>query len=165
MISVTSDPGGRSGERPYTGRMDTLVICIGNVGRGDDGVAHSVAARLDATQAHIITTHHLDIALAEEVSRARAVIFVDAERRESPLTAETRLSPGSGGHVHEVGPEGLLGMAEALYGSAPDAWLVTVAAPEMGHGEGLSATAEAASEEAASMVRNILRSAGEGSGA
>lgn len=145
--------------------MDTLVICIGNVGRGDDGVAHRVAALLPDTGAHIITTHHLDVALAEDVARAQAVIFVDAERRETPLSASQRLSPGSGGHVHEVGPEGLLGVAEMLYGHAPDAWLVTVAAPDMGHGEGLSTTAEAASEEAASMVRNILRSVGEGSGA
>jgi hydrogenase maturation protease len=146
--------------------MESLVICIGNVGRGDDGVAHRVADLLGpGVAARIVKAHQLDVALAHDVAQASAVVFVDAVRREEPLAAVEPVEPGAGGHVHEISPAGLLGVARSVFGRAPHAWLVTVAAPQMAHGEGLSPRAEAASVEAASMVRELLRSAGEGSGA
>lgn len=152
--------------------MTGLVICIGNPGRRDDGVAHRVAERLNEPtapdlpcQARVLALHQLDIALATDVSQAAGVVFVDAERRTEPAARVEPLEAGPGGRsVHSIDPSGLLGLAQALYGRAPKAALVTVAGPEMAHGEGLSATAEAASEEAASLVRDTLRSVCEGSG-
>ena len=53
-------------------------------------------------------------------------------------------------------PTGCSALAETLYGRAPEGYLVSVAAPAMEHVEGLSEIAEAASIEAASVVRALL---------
>ena len=40
---------------------ETLIICIGNLGRGDDGVAHLVASMIEndlPTNTNLITCHH-----------------------------------------------------------------------------------------------------------
>lgn len=148
----------------YTVSMDTtLIIAIGNVARGDDGVAHAVAElladddRLPAS-ARIVTATGLDVAMAADVAAVARVVLVDAERRATPAVRTESLSPGppSGPTGHAIDSPALLALAEALYGSAPPATLVSVAAPEMGHDEGLSATAETASREAASVVIALL---------
>lgn len=139
----------------------TLIICIGNVARRDDGVAHEVARLLTAggLPAHVglLTGVGLDVAFAADVAEATRVIVVDAERRESPDVVVSHLEPGTAHHSgHAIDAPGLLAVAEALWGASPEAVLVSVAAPDMGHGEGLSATAKAASIEAASTVRGLF---------
>ncbi len=137
--------------------MDTpLVICIGNVARGDDGVAHAVGALLGSAQARVVLATDLDVAMAEDVAEASVLVIVDAQRRIAPAVEVEPLAPGPAGAPtgHAIDAPSLLALAQALYGHAPRALLVSVAAPEMGHGEGLSDTARAASEEAA---REVLR--------
>ncbi|MDA3937613.1 MAG: hydrogenase maturation protease [Actinomycetota bacterium] len=141
---------------------ETLIICIGNLGRGDDGVAHHVASLIEESlpaSVELLTCHQLDIAMVHDLSEARSVVFVDAAQRNEPLSETFDLSPAArvpGGHAPD--PEGLLGMAHHLYGHAPRAWLVACAAPEMPHSEGLSPTAKAASIEAASTVIQLIGS-------
>jgi len=140
----------------------TLVICVGNVARGDDGVAHRVAELLSAAalpvQIRLVTATGLDIAMAQDVSRASHLIVVDAERRDAPRVVVSALAPGTAAHSgHAIDAPGLLAVAASLYAAAPPATLVSVAAPEMAHGEGLSAKAKAASEEAARVVAALLR--------
>ncbi len=136
-----------------------LVICIGNLARGDDGVAHRVGDLLGDLDARIVRAAQLDVVMAEDVSRAGALIIVDAQRRESPPVTVTRVAPtplGVGSTSHGLDVGGLLTLSRTLYASAPDlVHLVTVAAPEMGHDDTLSETAEAASVEAASVVRRL----------
>jgi hydrogenase maturation protease len=138
-----------------------LVICIGNEARGDDGVGHAVARALGergrVTGARILTATGLDVAMAEDVAAAELVIVVDAERRSFPDVDVREVREESApSHPHDVDVPSLLGTARALYGGAPSAWLVTVAAPQMEHGSSLSSTAEAASLEAASAVEGLL---------
>jgi hypothetical protein len=57
------------------------------------------------------------------------------------------------GHTGE--PRELLALAEALYGRRPEAWLITLPAPELGFGEGLSATAEHGLAEALRQLRTL----------
>ena len=65
----------------------TLIIGYGNPLRGDDGVGWEVASRLAATipeeAAHIMTVHQLTPELAESVSEAELVIFIDASDGEN----------------------------------------------------------------------------------
>jgi hydrogenase maturation protease len=143
---------------------DTLIIAIGNVARGDDGVAHAVATLLTGGQTplpsrvRVLTAVGLDVAMADDVANCRRLIVVDAERREAPAVDVRPIVAGVAAHSgHSIDPPGLLAVAHALYGVAPSATLVGVAAPEMGHGEALSATAEAASREAASVILELLR--------
>lgn len=138
-----------------------LVVCIGNVARGDDGVAHAVARLLTkgdlSAETRIITLPDLDVALAEDVANAGLFILVDAARREGPpVVVEPLASAPASRHTgHGIDPGSLLALATSLWGRAPRAITVTVAAPLMGHGEELSATAEAASVEAASVVLDL----------
>lgn len=141
-----------------------LIIAIGNVARGDDGVAHDVARRLLAAglpaETRVMTAVGLDVAMSADVAEADRLLVVDAERRESPAVDVRPLAAGTAAHSgHAIDGPGLLAVAHALYDATPDAAVVVVAAPEMGHGEGLSATAEAASAEAASVILALLREA------
>ncbi len=144
--------------------MATTIIAIGNVTRGDDGVAHRVLERLETqlTDAEceglaLTAVHQLDFGMTSELAETGFVIFIDAERRGEPAVEVIEVVPGPGvASLHGVDPDGLLGLAETLYGTAPPAFLVSVAAPIMEHVEGLSDIAEAASIEAASVVRALL---------
>ena len=144
--------------------MSITIIAIGNVARGDDAVAHRVLEHLETVLSDeeragltLVAVHQLDFGMVADLAETELAIFVDAERRSEPLTDVAELTPGPGvASLHGVDPEGLLGLAETLYGSAPKGLLVSVAAPVMEHLEGLSETAEAASMEAASVIRALL---------
>jgi len=139
----------------------TLILCIGNKARGDDGAARYVAELLQGRlpdTASLVSTPQLDIVMAEDVAASARVIFVDAARRELPAVHVAPQRPGtSGTHAHAVDPAGLLSLAETLYNATPPALLVSIAGPEMGHDEGLSETAKAASEEAAFVILGLLQ--------
>lgn len=140
--------------------MHGLVICIGNTTRGDDGVAHRVAHLIQERLPQSVELRmapQLDVDMAEEAAEAERVIIVDAERRTAPAVAvrEVEAAP-HGEYGHALEPGHLLDIAWALYSTRPRMTLVTVAAPEMEHGETLSPTAERAAEEAARVVLELL---------
>ena len=141
---------------------EPLVICYGNVARGDDGVAHRVADLLErrGPSPTVVRAPLLDVSLAEEVAGASPVVLVDAERRETPpvRTVDVIPEPVDPTCAHGLTPGTLMGLVAALYGVTPSAHLVTVAAPEMGHSLELSETAETASAEAVSEIVRIVGS-------
>lgn len=136
----------------------TFIVCIGNKARGDDGVARRVAELLEGRlPAHVglLSAPQLDIVLAERVAQAERVVFIDAERRAEPPAMWARLEPSAArSNAHALDPAGLLALVEVLYDAKPDALLLSLAAPEMGHEEGLSPVAE---ESALSGVLEIER--------
>lgn len=142
----------------------SLVICVGNVARGDDGVAHRVAALLDGrlpAETRLVTATQLDIAMADEVCEAAVAVFVDAERRGSPPVEVRPVEAEPHGEFgHALSPGHFLDIAYSLYGARPLAWLVSVAGPEMAHGEGLSPTAATAAEAAVAEVLKLLDAGG-----
>jgi len=80
----------------------------------------------------------------------------------------SRLSPGAtpGASSHHVGPELLLALALELYGSAPEAVVVSVGVAEMGPGEALTPRVAAALPAVADVVARLVaeheeRAAGE----
>ena len=139
-----------------------LVICVGNIARGDDGVAHAVAQELrdlaERDSAHVIVAVDLDVAMAHDVSRTPLVVLVDAERRDEPPVRVERVTAAGTTRPtgHGIDAPSLLAIAGALYGSTPVMWLVSVAAPDMGHATHLSHTARAASIEAARAVGDLI---------
>ncbi len=139
---------------------ENLVICIGNVSRGDDGAAHLVAALLEArlpASVRLLTAPQLDIDMADEAAEADSVVLVDAERRHGPpVEVRSVEAAPHGEYGHALEPGHLLDIAWALYSARPRMTLVTLAAPEMEHGEGLSPTAEEAAREAAEVVLRLL---------
>jgi hypothetical protein len=103
-----------------------------------------------------MTAVGLDVAMAADVAECELLVVVDAERREAPAVEVRQIVAGTASHSgHGIDAPGLLAVAAALYSATPRALLVSVAAPEMGHSESISDVAEAASEEAASVVREL----------
>jgi hydrogenase maturation protease len=136
------------------------VIGYGNELRRDDGIGPRVArevlarglAGVEVREAHQLLPEH-----AEWLAGLGRVVFVDAsidsrgvETRCLKASREARLAP------HASDPEALLALAGALFGNAPEAWLVTVAAADLGLGEGLSAAAERQLPEAVAAVLRAL---------
>jgi hydrogenase maturation protease len=142
-------------------RMDcpTLLIGFGNQLRGDDGVGQRVAEVLQGTPGvEVLGLHQLTPELAEPISRAALVVFVDAaaggrsgEVRCFPLTA----APGRPGS-HECTPSGLLAMAASLFGRCPPVHMVIVGGESFEVNEQLSQVVEAAVPAAVEMVRGII---------
>ncbi len=140
----------------------TLVIACGNPLRGDDGVGPVVAARLNAGQypCTVVTVQALVPELAEAVSQASRVVFVDA-RLGAPAGSVTteRVLPtlaDVANQGHGLGPGGIVGLATTLYGWQGDAWLVTVGGFTFDYSGTLSAPALAAIPAALNAVVSLL---------
>lgn len=144
-----------------------LVIGYGNPLCGDDGfgwaVAHALRKR--ACPADIITPHQLTPELAEAVSQAERVIFVDIEvgepvgqLRQCSLDAtNANYTP-----THHMTPDQLLAWTRLLYDDAcPDAYLLTVTGADFGLGMGLSPSVKARVCAAVDGVMALLMSAQE----
>jgi hydrogenase maturation protease len=143
-----------------------LVIAWGNPLREDDAVAwHVVEAlrRLQPRQSlpalHLRHAQQLTPEMAECVSRAVGVVFVDARRDGTPGEVrcdEIAPSAGSDPLGHSLRPEALLLYAEQLYGRAPRAVVLSIAGECFGMGEALSPLVRRAIPQA---VRTIVRQA------
>ncbi len=113
-----------------------LVIGYGNPLRGDDGLGWEVAGRLAASQADesvaIMAVHQLTPELAEPVSRADTVIFVDASYEGQPGTwrwDEVEPGPAAADPLgHHFSIPGLLAYARAVFHANPRAFVISVAA-------------------------------------
>jgi hydrogenase maturation protease len=131
-----------------------LVIGYGNTLRADDGAGPRVAARASAWGWPGLTAmavHQLTPELAEPLARAELAIFVDARLADGDEeVAYVPLEPSGSGsiHGHTSDPRSLLGLAEAVYGRHPRAWLVTLPAVDVALGARLSCAAERGVETA-----------------
>ncbi len=135
-----------------------LVIGYGNTLRRDDGVGPRVAeavATLALPGVSTLTFPLLTPELAEPVSRARVVIFVDAAV-DAPREVQLRkLLPADSARVmgHAANPATLLALARDVFGHAPEAWWLTVPVKDLGVGEALSAMAQRGLVTAVTAVR------------
>jgi hydrogenase maturation protease len=140
----------------------SLAIGYGNPLRGDDGVGWHVAALLDARQEgeqiETIACQQLMPELAERISRARGVYFVDATYQGTPgeWSCES-IQPNAGtslpGHVST--PEGILAMARELFDAAPVAYLFTICGACFEFREQLSPDVTAAAPSVAAAIVNL----------
>lgn len=144
---------------------DTLIIGYGNPLRGDDGLGWHAADRLTdilhETKARVIACHQLAPELAEPVSRAGLVIFIDAERlRPAGRLFRRRIRPAAAppaAFSHHLTPAGLLGWAKAMYGSYPQAMVFSVSGESFSFGEKLSPAVSAVLRELTEQVCDLVR--------
>jgi len=142
-----------------------LVIGIGNPLRQDDGLGWYVVRALERTPtpgARLRACHQLTPELAEMVSRARRVVFVDARADGTPGAVECRrLTPASTGTAwslsHAFDPATLLACARDLYASCPPSALVSVVGEEFDAGEGLSPRLDAVLPTVVRLVGRLLQ--------
>lgn len=139
---------------------EVLVIAYGNPLRADDGVGHHVAARLaSAAGVRVVTGHQLMPEMAEDVSRAALVVFVDAEEGPSPGTVRERAVAAAAADrilTHHVTPETLLACAADWYGRAPAGVLMTVAGGDFSYGEALSPPVARAADAVVDRIEEIV---------
>ena len=150
--------------------MEILLIGYGNPLRGDDGVGWRVVEEIANRQEdtphsalrtpHSIAVHQLLPELAEPISEADLVIFVDASVEGEPGAIAVRViepePPQIGAFTHHFDPAGLLGYAREVYGRFPRAYLVTVTAVSLGYEETLSPTIEAALPELLRQIQALM---------
>jgi hydrogenase maturation protease len=152
------------GEDEHPRFSETLVIASGNTLRRDDGVGTKVAEAIQTLKVpgvRVILCHQLVPELAEPISQASRVVFVDAEVGGAGEVGLYPLAAGTGRQIlaHALAADSLLGMAGRLYGRTPPGWSLTIPAHEMGFGEHLSAPARRGVEQAIEMLTAFLADA------
>ena len=137
-----------------------LVIGYGNTLRRDDGVGPMVAeavAMLGLPGVRAMACALLTPELAEAVSQAAAVVFVDAAV-DAPQEVQLReLAPAASSQVmaHAANPATMLALARDVFGHAPEAWWLTIPATELGIGEELSPSAQRGFEAALRKIKDL----------
>jgi len=136
-----------------------LIIGYGNPVRGDDGVGWQTAdqlARLVGDVATVLTVHQLTPELAEPISGADLVVFIDAcyEGQAGTWTCETIQPDPEPSHkfTHYFSPANLLSYTHAVFGVNPKALLVSVAGRSFDYSQGLSRTVAAIVPEVVASV-------------
>lgn len=144
-----------NGQEPPAG---LLVIGYGNTLRRDDGVGPKVAeavAALAMPGVRALACTLLTPELAEPVSRANVVIFVDAAV-DAPREVQMRaLAPAASSQImaHAASPATLLALARDVFGHAPQAWWLTIPAEELGIGEDFSPLTQRGFEQALKEIK------------
>lgn len=139
-----------------------LLIGYGNTLRGDDALGPMAVERLRTQlgNAEFVSCHQLTPELAERLSACDLALFVDAASNGDPGTVEVKeLSPEPADEAsltHHVNPAALLELAQALYGRAPRAMLVTGAGANFESNEGLSEKGQLALDEICRLVPRLV---------
>ena len=142
-----------------------LILACANPLRGDDGVALQIARSLSAgfcePETQIYSQQQWTPELAEPISEAEIVIFVDASVALPPGKVAIRpvqpVREAHSGSTHFSSPEGLLAFAQELYGSAPKrAFLVTVGGQSFEYSKQLSKPVRRAVPLALNYIKALL---------
>jgi hydrogenase maturation protease len=97
--------------------------------------------------------------LAEAASQARVVVCVDAAV-DAPREVQLRnLEPAGSSQImaHAASPATLLALARDVFGHAPEAWLLTIPAKNIGIGEELSAFTRRGLETAVEEIKRLAK--------
>jgi hydrogenase maturation protease len=146
------------------GGQKVLILGWGNPLRGDDALGWRAAEQLSeglaGCQATVHVSHQLLPEFAFEIAGSDLVIFIDAACDNGPFgrVRFERVVPrrcDSAAFSHHIDPPALLDMAQALYGSHPEAYLFTVAGRSFEYGEELSPEVAAAVPELLAQIRSI----------
>jgi hydrogenase maturation protease len=139
-----------------------LIIGYGNLLRSDDGigwhVAEELVEKLPSSEFEVVQSHQLMPELAEKISRSELVIFIDAVHGERPgewACKEIRKNAPAHTFSHASSPEGLLALAQKLYGAAPTAYLFAMCGETFEHGDRLSQTVAERLPSFVAAIRNL----------
>jgi hydrogenase maturation protease len=124
-----------------------LVIGFGSTIRSDDGLGPALVGRVgdSGTGFDVISAHQLDFDMIEAVHAHDVVLFVDASRDGTAGDVRCRrvaCDPAGAILAHHLTPQALLTVVRQLWGSAPEAWLITVTGESFALGDRLSSRLE-----------------------
>ena len=140
-----------------------LILGYGNPLRGDDGLGWRAAEALSndfAEGMEIRTCHQLLPEVAEPVSRADTIFFIDAARDGEP--GELRCTPlnpekAAARFTHQLSPAGILSLSDELYGRVPKAFLLSICGESFELGEKLSPVVVATLPRLTGLVRELAK--------
>ncbi len=151
---------------------EILIIGYGNTLRSDDGAGQRVAelvAEWKLPNLLSLPVHQLTPELAEPISQAELVIFVDAypatseqglqvHQLSDPPSSHTQLEGESQGLNigHMVDPRSLLALSQLIYNNAPPAWWILVPAVNFEFGESFSPETTENIECSLAQIRQII---------
>ena len=122
-----------------------LILGYGNPLRSDDGLGWQVAVQLfranRSADVEVLPCHQLTPELAETISKAATVLFIDCTKLGVPgefRCEEIHWQTGSISFTHDLSPSALLDLAAQLFGSCPRAFLLTICGECFATGEALS---------------------------
>ena len=139
-----------------------LVIGYGNTLRGDDGVGPRVAEAVGRRRLPGVRTlicPLLTPELADQISRAEKVIFVDAAVDAPNAVQWRRLEPNETSQLmaHAADPRTMLALARDVFGRVPEAWWLTIPAVDLGFREALSPEVQRGFAEAVEKIQVFCR--------
>lgn len=141
--------------------MKPLVIGFGNTLRGDDGAGVVVAEMLRGSDADVVVCCQLTPELAEAISHASLVVFVDCDADLTPGEVRVRdvksADESAAALIHQFDPAALMRLARELYGAAPKARIVGIGPESCELSETLSPAAESGAAKAATLIREMLK--------
>lgn len=140
-----------------------LILGYGNILRRDDGVGWAAVRRLKDQLppdfASVLTLPQLLPELAESVSRADLVIFIDADFQLAPGKVKKRIIRHRKSRNKTIGhhqtPDEILRLARDLYHCSPRAILFSVGGSDFSFGCKLSSPVRVALREVVHDVANI----------
>lgn len=100
--------------------------------------------------------------LAEPVSRADLIVFIDCSREGRPgefHCDELRPESGQVPFTHHLSPTAILEMSSELYGSCPKAYIVSICGESFDPGESLSPVVERRLPELKARLRELITDA------
>ena len=135
-----------------------LVIGYGNTLRGDDGVGPRAAAAIGDLQLPGVRTlicPLLTPELADPISRAGTVIFVDAAVDAPKEVQWRKLEPNETSQLmaHAADPRTMLALARDVFGRVPAAWWLTIPAVDLDFREDFSPEAQRGLEAAVKKIQ------------
>jgi len=139
-----------------------LVIGYGNTLRGDDGVGPRVAEAIGHLRLPGVRTlicPLLTPELADPISRAGTVIFVDAAVDAPTEVQWRRLEPNATTQLmaHAADPRTMLALARDVFGHTPQAWWLTIPAVDLSFREEFSTAAQGGFAEAVEKIQAFCR--------
>lgn len=126
--------------------MKRVWFVVGNPLRGDDGIAHQVAALLDLSGCPVHPVHQLTPELAADFEDADEAVFLDANVRVKEVAiepVEEASAAKPSWSTHHFQPSDLVSLARTYYGFKGRAYVCHLPAPDLSLRVGLSAGAMA----------------------
>ena len=148
--------------------MQRLLIGYGSPLRCDDGVgwflANQLATLVDDDAVRIIAAHQLAPEMAEALSQASEVLFVDAAVSGAPGAwtvhpVQPNPHESLSSLVHHLTPAALLMLSQALYDTAPTGRMITIVGADFGYGETFSPAVETVLPHVRQYMLDFLRGA------
>ena len=142
-------------------KKPTCIIGIGNTIRGDDGVGKYVAEQIEKNNLPgitVITTHQLDMGLAEDISKFDTVLFIDASFSENTFSLLPLLPDNhpSQSFSHQVNASVIVSLSQQLFSTHTKFYICAIGVNNFEIGNGISETTKANADAAIAAITNWL---------